>query len=102
MKNNEDKQIRNLLQLNKTEVADNGFTDRVMQHIPKTDNKDWIIVLFGAIGTILTLWLALPLLPPSISITLPDKMTIWYMLGGVFCLPLIVLSIYSVSGNRRF
>lgn len=102
MKNNDDMLIRQLMQQNKHKIDDNGFTNRVMQHIPKTGNKEWIVLLFGALGTLLTIWLALPLIPASVSISLPDTMTSWYILGGIFCLPLIVLSFYSVSGNRRF
>ena len=102
MKNNDDMLIRQLMQQNKHKIDDNGFTNRVMQHIPKSGNKDWIILLFGAIGTALTIWLVLPIIPASVTISLPDKMTMWYILGGVFCLPFIVFTFYSATGNRRF
>lgn len=46
-----DKELKLLFQQNKTEIKDNGFTQRVMNNIPhKRNNTNWIIGAFSIIG----------------------------------------------------
>jgi len=42
---------------NKKEIADNGFSKRVINRLPETSDKQWIVLTMAALGTSLTLLL---------------------------------------------
>jgi len=49
-----DKDLKEYFQKNKTEITDNGFSERVMQHLPVRGRSYWIISLSAVIGIIIT------------------------------------------------
>lgn len=55
----DDKQLYDLFKSNKTEFADNGFSERVMKRLPKKSNRlpEAIILVSLALGILLTIWL---------------------------------------------
>ena len=98
----DDRMIRNFFQEHKKEIADNHFTKKVMQRLPeKKKNYDWIIVLFTALGTLLAGLLGWNTQLPVISISIPDQTTLYYLLGGIFAFPLVILFIYELLNNKR-
>jgi|GEM_PF-2645495 len=42
---------------NKREIEDNGFSRRVINQLPETTDRQWIVLLMAALGTSLTLLL---------------------------------------------
>lgn len=100
--NHDDQMIRNFFQENKKEIDDKFFTKRVIQKLPaRKKNYEWIIVLFTAIGTLLAGLLGRNSQLPSIYIPLPDQVTLYYLLGGVFVFPFVMLLIYKLLNNKR-
>lgn len=98
----DDRMIRNFFQENKKEIEDNRFTKKVMQKLPeKKKNYDWIIVLFTALGTLIAGLLGWNNQLPVISISIPDQTFLYYLLGGVFVFPFVMLLIYELLNNKR-
>lgn len=97
-----DRIIRNFFQENKKEIEDKHFTKKVMQKLPeKKKNYDWIIVLFTAMGTLLAALLGWNTQLTLISISVPDHTTLYYLLGGIFAFPLVILLIYELLNSKR-
>lgn len=42
---------------NKMEIQDNGFSTKVLNNLPETADKQWIVLFMAALGTSLTLLL---------------------------------------------
>ena len=40
---------------NKKEIADNGFSKKVITRLPETRDKQWIVLIMAALGTSLTI-----------------------------------------------
>ena len=100
--NYNDRMIRNFIQQNKKEIEDNFFTSRLMQKLPaKKRSYEWIIVLFTAIGTLIAGLLGWNNGLPVISIPIPDQNTLYYLLGGIFIFPLVMLLIYELLNSKR-
>jgi hypothetical protein len=54
-----DKMLKDFFGENKKEIADFGFTQRVMRKLPEQQDRSWIMWLFASIGIALTLLLGL-------------------------------------------
>lgn len=54
-----DKMLKDFFGENKKEIADFGFTQRVMRKLPEQRDRSWIMWLFAGIGIVLTLLLGL-------------------------------------------
>ncbi|MFT3752391.1 MAG: DUF5056 domain-containing protein [Paludibacter sp.] len=54
-----DNMLKDFFSENKKEIADFGFTQRVMRKLPEQRDRSWIMWLFAAIGIVLTLLLGL-------------------------------------------
>lgn len=49
--------IADFFAANKTEVIDNGFTQKVINTLPQTQDKQWIVFFMAALGTSITILL---------------------------------------------
>lgn len=96
-----DMMIRAFMQENKQEVPDVFFTRKVMQKLPSAHrSKEWIIIPFAALGSILA-WMLGSI--PSFQLTalqLPESFSIYYLLGGIATMPFIVLALYLIKEKR--
>ena len=102
METNNDKRIREFLLQQKTEVADDSFTDRVMSKIPaQQKNYEWIIVLLAAIGTVISLIIGWNTRVPTISITLPSQINLLYILGGIALSPFVVWLCFELFRTKQ-
>ncbi|MEA4936825.1 MAG: DUF5056 domain-containing protein [Paludibacter sp.] len=100
--NKEDKLIREFMSQQKTEPADNFFTEKVMHKLPeKQKNYEWIIVLLAAIGTIISLVLGWNSGIPAIRITLPGEIKLYYLLGGIFVSPFVLWSCFEFLRRKN-
>lgn len=98
----DNRMIRHFFQENKKEIEDNYFTKKVMQRLPeKKKNYDWIIVLCTALGTLIAGLLGWDTQLPAITISIPSHTTLYYLLGGIFAFPLVILLIYELLNNKR-
>jgi len=59
METNNDNMLRDFFSENKKEIADFGFSHRVMRKLPEQADRSWIMWLFAGIGIVLTLLLGL-------------------------------------------
>jgi hypothetical protein len=59
METNSDNMLRDFFSENKKEIADFGFSQRVMRKLPEQADRSWIMWLFAGIGIVLTLLLGL-------------------------------------------
>jgi hypothetical protein len=49
-----EKDLKETFQNHRTEIADNGFSERVMQHLPVRSRTYWIVSIFTIIGVTIT------------------------------------------------
>ena len=96
-----DKLLKNFFSENKQEIADNGFTNRVIRKLPETADRSWIVWIFAAIGMAISMYLV-------INSTIIEQLflafrhiSIYYILGTVFCLPLLGTAGYYLSQNKQ-
>jgi hypothetical protein len=87
--NNKDKMLKNYFDENKIEIADNGFSNRVMRQLPNKANKDWIVWVFAAIGMMFSLYFGLSTGLIQNILLVITKIPIYYFLAGVFSFPLL-------------
>jgi fatty acid desaturase len=59
METNNDNMLKDFFSENKKEIADFGFSQRVMRKLPEQRDRSWIMWLFAAVGIVLTLLLGL-------------------------------------------
>ncbi|MDH6313229.1 hypothetical protein M2137_002019 [Parabacteroides sp. PFB2-10] len=60
MENRSDKIIKDFFAVNKEDIPDNGFTERLREHLPvRRKSYNWIVPLFSLIGVILSFFLCL-------------------------------------------
>ncbi len=100
-KNKDEELIYKFFKKNKSEIADNGFSDKLKLRLPeRKKNYDWIVWIFASAGISVTLYIVINL---QIVIQLPafnDGKSIFYFIGGVFILPLLLCpALKSASVN---
>lgn len=100
---NNDTLLKDFLSNGKQEIADNGFTKRMMRKLPDQPNRSWIVWTFACIG--MTLTLAFSLYSGSMQMLLNylQNIPIYYLLGVIFCFPLVgMLSICLTNDKKRW
>lgn len=96
-----DRMIYNYMQQNKREVEDIYFSKKVMQKLPPVQrSKEWIIIPFAALGSLLALWLGADPELPAFTLQLPADFNLYYLLGGIAAIPLLVLALYCIREKR--
>lgn len=84
-----DQMLKNFFSENKTEIADNGFSKRVMQKLPEQTDRSWIVWVFAAIGMAFSLYLGFSSGLFVKATEIVEHVPFYYFLAGVFCFPLI-------------
>jgi len=100
--NDKDKLLKDFFSERKLEIADNGFTRRVMQRLPEQADRSWIVWIFAAIGMAISIYLGITFGLIVHIISLLNQVPIYYILGIVFCFPLIGTAGFYLSQNRNY
>ena len=97
-----DKLLKDFFGENKKEIADNGFTHRVMRKLPETADRGWIVWVFAAIGMALSIYMGISSGLVEQIILLFSHVSIYYILGGVFCFPLLGTAGFYLSQSKNY
>ena len=95
-----DKLLKDFFSQNKQEIADNGFTRRVMRKLPEQADRSWVVWVFAAIGMALTIYLGINSGLIEQIMLLFNHVSIYYILGGIFCFPLVGTAGFYFAQNR--
>lgn len=82
-----DNMLNNFFSENKKEIADNGFTRRVMRQLPETTDRSWIVWVFAAIGMAISIYFGISSGLIEQLMMLFKHVSIYYILGAVFLFP---------------
>ena len=85
----------------KLEIADNGFSKRVMRKLPEQTDRSWIVWVFAAIGTAISLYLGINAGIIEQIMLLFKHVSIYYLVGGVFCFPLLGTIGFYLTQNKN-
>jgi fatty acid desaturase len=97
--NTTDDMLKNFFSENKQEIADNGFTQRVMRHLPEQADHSWIVWIFAAIGMAISIYLGINFGLIEHIMLLIKQIPIYYILGGIFYFPLLGSAGFYLSQN---
>jgi hypothetical protein len=101
METNE-KLLKNFFSENKKEIADNGFTNRVMRNLPEVADRGWIVWVFTAIGLSLTMALVIYTGLFQGVFGLMKHVSIYYILAGIFSFPLLGTAGMYLYQNKSY
>ena len=100
--NKTDNMLKGFFSEQKQEIADNGFSKRVMQKLPGQADRSWIVWVFAVIGIVISLFLAINSgLFQNVLITLPH-IPVYYLLAGIFCFPLVGTAGFYLTQNKHY
>jgi hypothetical protein len=99
---NKDKLLKDFFSSYKQEIADNGFTARVMQRLPEQTYRGWIVWIFAAIGMAITFYIGLQSGFVDQLLVLLKHVPVYYIVGGVFCFPLVGTAGFYFSQTRDY
>ena len=97
-----DKLLKDFFSENKKEIADNGFTNRVMRKLPETTDRGWIVWVFTAIGMAFSLYLLLNSTVLEQLMLVFRHISIYYILGTVFFFPLVGIAGFYLAQNKNY
>lgn len=84
-----DKMLKDFFSANKTEIADNGFSKRVMRQLPEPADKSWIVWLFASLGLVLTILLGVQNGVLEQILLHLKNISIYYWLGCICLFPIV-------------
>lgn len=84
-----DKLLKDFFSEHKQEIADKGFSQRVMRKLPEQADRRWIVWIFASIGFLLTFLLGVENGALKEIVHFFQQISIYYLLGIVFMFPLI-------------
>ncbi|MFA6581033.1 MAG: DUF5056 domain-containing protein [Paludibacter sp.] len=96
-----DKLLKSFFSENKQEIADNGFTQGVMRNLPAQTDRSWIVWVFAAIGMAISLYFGLSTGLFQQLLLIFGKVSVYYLLAGVFCFPLVGTAGFYAVQNRN-
>lgn len=97
-----EKLLKSFFTANKQEVADNGFSERVLRQLPETSDRSWIVWAFGALGTTVSLLLGFYSGFVGMALAYLQQIPFYYLLAAVFCFPLVSVLAICRQQNCRF
>jgi len=100
--NKNDKLLKDFFSEYKQDIADNGFTQRVMRSLPEEAYRGWIVWIFAAIGMALTIYLGVTSGTIEQILLLLKHIPVYYIIGGVFCFPLVGTAGYYFAQNKNY
>ena len=95
-----DKLLKDFFSQNKQEIADNGFTRRVMRKLPEQADRSWIVWVFAAIGMAISIYLGIYSGLIEQIMLVFRQVPIYYLLGGIFCFPFVGTAGFYFAQNR--
>ncbi len=92
METNDDKILKTFFGTKKQEIADNGFSEKLMQRLPHKEAKTgWIAPVFSFIGLLITFALVdMREVAREIFIAL-SGIPFYYLLGGFMLIPIVTM-----------
>lgn len=78
---------------NKIEIADNGFSRKVINRLPETRDRQWIVLIMAALGTSLTLFLGFYTGLFAFICDFMQHISPFVLLGAVVVFPLVLLPV---------
>ena len=100
--NKTDKLLKDFFSEHKQEIADNGFTRRVFQSLPEQTDHSWIVWIFAAFGMALSIYLGVTTGLIEQIMLIIKHVPIFYILGGLFCFPLVGSAGYFLTQNKNY
>ena len=97
-----DKLLKNFFSEHKQEIQDNGFTRRVMRKLPEQTDRSWIVWCFAIAGMVLSLLLVFSSGSIQAAISNLLQMPVYYLIGIIFCFPLVSTAGLLLAQNRHF
>jgi len=92
METNNDKIFRNFFSEHKQDIADDGFSEKVMTHLPERGRKtEWIIPVFTLIGMLITLALVNVREMIYQIFGLLSEIPLYYLIGTFMLFPIVAL-----------
>ena len=95
-----DKLLKDFFSQNKQEIADNGFTRRVMRKLTEQADRSWIVWVFAAIGMAISIYLGIYSGLIEQIMLVFRQVPIYYLLGGIFCFPLVGTAGFYFAKDR--
>jgi hypothetical protein len=98
---NKDKLLKNFFSEQKIEIVDNGFSQNVSRKLPSTNNKNWIVAIFTAVGLLISLWLGFQ--TGFILRVIEDiqNLPFVYIIVALFFFPLITAPAFFLSKRAK-
>jgi hypothetical protein len=100
--NKTDKLLKDFFSEHKQEITDNGFTQRVMRQLPEHTDRGWIVWVFAAVGMAITIYLGITTGLVEQVMLLLKQIPIYYILGGIFCFPLVGTAGFYFTQNKSY
>lgn len=97
-----DKMLKDFFGEHKQEIADNGFTNRVMRKLPEKADRSWIVWIFTCVGILLSLLLGFYSGTFETLLMYMQHISIYYLLIGIFCFPLVGSAGFYFTQNKAF
>jgi high-affinity nickel permease len=97
-----DKLLKDFFGEHKQEIQDKGFTQRVMRKLPEQADRSWIVWCFALVGMVLSLMLGFSSGSIHAVISYLFQMPVYYLIGAIFCFPLISTAGLLIAQYRRF
>ncbi|MDR3652958.1 MAG: DUF5056 domain-containing protein [Paludibacter sp.] len=97
-----DKLLKDFFGEYKQEISNNGFSQRVMRKLPEQADHGWIVWVFAAIGMAISFYLGITFGLVQQILTILQHVPYYYLLGGVFCFPLLGTAGFYLSQNKNY
>lgn len=97
-----DKLLKDFFGEYKQEIQDKGFTRRVMQKLPEQPDRSWIVWCFAIVGMVLSLLIGFSSGSIQAAINYLLQIPVYYLIGVVFCFPLVSTAGLLLAQNRHF
>ena len=96
MENKEDQILNDFFNKNKTEIEDFGFSNRVLNKLPKkkTRNTGWIVPMFTLLGVVVSLLLIDIRALYMDMLWFISETPLYYFIAAIMVVPLIFLPFY--------
>ena len=102
METNNDKMLKDFFTNGKLEIADDGFTQRVMRKLPEQTDRNWIVGAFACLGMTLAIILGFYTGSLQLLFVYFHQIPIYYFLAAISSFPLIgILGLYLLGNEKR-
>jgi len=97
-----DNMLKTFFSESKQEIANDGFTQRLMRELPEQTDRGWIVWVFAAIGMAISIYLGITSGLIEYLMVMLKQIPIYYILGGIFCLPLVGTAGFFMTQNKSY